>query len=140
MDHSSSILFCKFIEVFSTFFFVLLIDLLPAEEATVKRLLANPTVEGIIITNEQGQLQYTSLDNNVTFPISSKLLFLSKKARETIRDLDPTDNLITFRLRTQSKEMMTVTPDDGIQIIAIQKIHSRSSIIPQAKDEFTDNS
>lgn len=126
MDNSSSIISKTYpILLLSSFF--LIIDLLPTDLATIKRLLKNPTVEGIILTDEEGQLQYTSLDNNITFIISSKLLFCAKKARETVRDFDPTDDLITLRLRTRSKEMMVVTPEDGMQVIAIQKIRPASS-------------
>ncbi len=128
MESSSSIFFksTKFL-----FYFLLKIDLLPTEQATIKRVLAHPTVEGIILANEEGQLQYTSLDNNVTFFITSKLLLFADKARESIRDLDPTDNLLTIRLRTQSKEMMIVTPKDGMQVIAIQKINSSAATTQQ---------
>lgn len=79
------------------------------------------------------------MDNNVTFLISSKLLFLANKARQVVRDFDPTDNLITFRLRTRSKEMMTVTPGDGMQVIAIQKVQSGRSAMQQLDEEFKDN-
>lgn len=111
------------------------IDLLPNEEATIKRLLANPSVKGIILANEQGQHEYTSLDNNITYLITSKLLFFADKARAVIRDLDPTDNLLAFRLRTRTKEMMVVTPEDGMQVIAIQNMHSSLFTIQQNEDE-----
>ncbi len=117
------------------FFFFLIIDLLPNDIATIKRILTNPTVEGIILTDEQGQLKYTSLDNNVTFLISSKLLFCANKARETVRDLDPTDDLITLRLRTRTKEMMVVTPKDGMQVIALQKIQPSSMKVKKTETE-----
>ncbi|CAF1243380.1 unnamed protein product [Adineta steineri] len=113
--------------------------LLPTEEATLKRLLAHPNVEGIILTNEEGQLQYTSLDNNLTFHITSKLLSFADMSRSIIRDIDPTDNLLTLRLRTRQKEMMVVAPEDGIQVIAIQKIHSSPTIKQHIEDEYDDN-
>jgi hypothetical protein len=114
--------------------------LLPTEEATLKRLLAHPTVEGVILTNKEGQLQYTSLDHNVTFFITSKLLSFADMARATIRDIDPTDNLITFRLRTREKEMMVVAPDDGMQVIAIQKVNTSTSLtIRKTDSEYNDN-
>lgn len=90
----------------------------------IKRLLANPTVEGIILANDEGHIQYTSLDNNITFFISSKLLSFGHLVRSTVRDIDPSDDLLTFRLRTRNKEMMIVTPNNGTQAIAIQKINS----------------
>ncbi len=72
--------------------------------------------------------------------ITSKLLFLAKKARETIRDLDPEDDLITYRLRMRAKEMMVVTPEDSMQVIAIQKVNPlSSSIMQETENEFNDN-
>ncbi|CAF0850037.1 unnamed protein product [Rotaria sp. Silwood1] len=118
-------------------------NLSPIEEAILKRVLNNPTVEGVIVTNEQAQLQYTSLDNNVTFFISSKLLSFANIVRSVIRDIDPADNLLTLRLRTRHKEMMVVTPNDGMQVIAIQKINLSSSSSPlaqqQSDNEHNDN-
>ena len=101
-------------------------------------MLANSSVEGIILANDQGQLQYTSMDNNVTFLITSKLHFFATKARETIRDLDPEDDLLTFRLRTRSKEMMVVACEDGIEVIAIQKVNPISSTTQQTDNDSTE--
>jgi len=103
-------------------------------------LLAHSTVEGIILANDQGQPEYTSLDNNLTFLLTSKLFSFTDMARSTIRDIDPTDNLLTLRLRTREKEMMVVAPEGGMQIIAIQKINSPSAIIQQIEEEYNDNS
>ena len=95
-------------------------------------------VEGIILTNEEGQLQYTSLDNNVTFIITPKLLAFAEMARSAVRDICPTDNLISLRLRTRQKEIMVVAPKDGIRVIAIQKINLSSQTIQPEKD-YNDN-
>jgi dynein light chain roadblock-type len=103
-------------------------------------LLAHSTVEGIILVNDEGQPEYTTLDNNLTFLVTSKLCSITDMARSTIRDIDPTDNLLTLRLRTREKEMMVVAPEDGMQIIAIQKINSSSTIIQQIEEEYNDNS
>ena len=59
----------------------------------------------------------------MTFIITSKLLTFSGLAQSVIRDLDPTDSLLTCRLRTREKEMMIVTPPDAMKIIAIQKVN-----------------
>ena len=114
------------------------IGLLPPEEATLKRLSTYPGVEGVILTNEEGQLHYTSLDNNVTFMITPKLLAFAEMARSAIRDLCPTDNLISLRLRTRQKEVMVVAPKDGIRIIAIQKVN-RPSPLATAEKDYADN-
>lgn len=113
---------------------IIRLGLLPPEEATLKRLSTYPGVEGVILTNEEGQLHYTSLDNNVTFMITPKLLAFAEMARSAIRDICPTDNLISFRLRTRQKEVMVVAPKDGIRIIAVQKINTSSQPAPVEKE------
>lgn len=104
----------------------------------MKRLSTYRGVEGIILTNEEGQLHYTSLDNNVTFIITPKLLAFAEMARSAIRDLCPTDNLVSLRLRTKQKEVMVVAPKDGIRVIAIQKINLPSQAV-QPEKEYNDN-
>lgn len=112
--------------------------MLPSDEATLKRLSTYRGVEGIILTNEDGQLHYTSLDNNVTFIITPKLLAFAEMARSAIRDICPTDNLISLRLRTKQKEVMVVAPKEGIRVIAIQKLNVASQSV-QPEKEYTDN-
>ena len=124
---------------------MLTLDLSQIEEMTIKRLLANKTVVGVILTNENEQIQYTSLDNNVTFFVTSKLVSFAKMVRSAIRDIDPTDDLLTFRLRTRQKEIMFATTDDGPKGIAIQNINSSlsssfSSPSSQNESEHNDDS
>lgn len=105
------------------------IDLPANDEAILKRILTQPTLEGIILANDQGQFQYTTLDNNLTFLYTSKLLAFSDIAHSVIRDLNPNDTLITCRLRTKEKEMIVVTPPDSMKAIAIQRLTSSTGTI-----------
>lgn len=59
-------------------------------------------------------------------------------ARSAIRDICPTDNLISLRLRTRQKEVMVVAPKDGIRVIAIQKINLQSQSA-QSEKEYNGN-
>jgi len=59
-------------------------------------------------------------------------------ARSAVRDICPTDNLISLRLRTRQKEVMVVAPKDGIRIIAIQKLNVASQRI-QPEKEYNEN-
>jgi hypothetical protein len=70
--------------------------------------------------------------------ITPKLLGFAEMARSAIRDISPTDNLISLRLRTRQKEVMVVAPKDGIRIIAIQKINLPSQTTQSDKD-YHDN-
>jgi hypothetical protein len=66
--------------------------------------------------------------------ITPKLLGFAEMARSAIRDISPTDNLISLRLRTRHKEVMVVAPKDGIQVIAIQKINLPSQSVKSEKE------
>jgi hypothetical protein len=70
--------------------------------------------------------------------ITPKLLGFAEMARSAIRDISPTDNLISLRLRTRQKEVMVVAPKDGIRIIAIQKINLPPQTTQSDKD-YHDN-
>lgn len=59
-------------------------------------------------------------------------------ARSAIRDICPTDNLISLRIRTRQKEVMVVAPVDGMRIIAIQKLNVPSPVV-QPEKEYSDN-
>ena len=119
---------------------MLTLDLSQTEETIIKRLLANKTVVGVILTNKNEHIQYTSLDNNITFFITSKLVSFANMARSAVRDIDPTDELLTLRLRTQHKEIMLATTDDGTKGIAIQKINSLLSFSsPRPQSEYEDD-
>ena len=115
------------------------LDFASTSEAVLKRILSNSTVEGIILVNNEGQPQYTSFDNNITFSITSKLFSFTNIARSTIRDIDPTDNLLTLRIRTREKEIMVVAPEDGVHAIAMQKIQSDMPIKQNSDNEYNDD-
>lgn len=71
--------------------------------------------------------------------ITPKLLAFAEMARAAIRDINPTDNLISFRLRTRQKEVMVVAPKDGIRVIAVQKITASPPPFKQPEKEYNDS-
>ena len=92
------------------------------DEQILKRILAHQTVEGLIIANEEDRYVYTTMDNNLTYLINSKLLAFTRYSEGIVRDLDPTDRLLTCRLRTKTKEMIVITPPDSLKLIALQSL------------------
>ena len=59
----------------------------------------------------------TTLDNATTVQYASLIQQLTTKARSTVRDLDPTNDLCFLRVRTQKHEIM-IAPGEYAQTVA----------------------
>jgi len=88
-------------------------------EDIVKRLQAHKGVQGIIIVNQDGIPIRTTLDNSTTVQYAGLVHQLAVKARSTVRDIDPTNDLTFLRLRSKKHEIM-IAPDKDYILIVIQ--------------------
>lgn len=88
-------------------------------EETMRRIQSHPGVIGIIVVNSDGIPIRTTLDNSTTVQYASLIHQLSLKARSTVRDIDPQNELSFLRIRTLKHEIM-VAPDKEYLLIAIQ--------------------
>ncbi|CAF4212635.1 unnamed protein product [Rotaria sordida] len=61
----------------------------------------------------------SNLDVSLTQQYAALIKSLSDKARSTIRDIDPTNELIFFRMRTKKHEIL-VAPDKEYTMIVLQ--------------------
>ena len=79
-------------------------------------------VKGIMIVYEIGKIiRSTMVNNHDTAPkqYAQKVTELAKKARSVIRDIDPTNDLTFFRIRSKRQEIL-VAPDKNLFLIVIQ--------------------
>jgi len=88
-------------------------------EDIVKRLQAHKGVQGIIIVNQDGIPIRTTLDNATTVQYAGLVHQLAIKARSTVRDIDPQNDLTFLRLRSKKHEIM-IAPDKDYILIVIQ--------------------
>lgn len=61
----------------------------------------------------------STLDNTTTIHYAGLINGLAEKARNVVRDLDPSNDLTFFRLRSKKHEIM-VAPDKDFILIVIQ--------------------
>ncbi|KAI4875078.1 hypothetical protein NFI96_033375 [Prochilodus magdalenae] len=88
-------------------------------EETLKRIQNQKGVQGIIIVNAEGIPIKTTLDNSSTVQYAGLIHQLVMKARSTVRDLDPQNDLTFLRVRSKKNEIM-IAPDKDYFLIVIQ--------------------
>ncbi|CAB1432431.1 unnamed protein product [Pleuronectes platessa] len=88
-------------------------------EETLKRIQGQKGVQGIIIVNSEGIPVKTTLDNSSTVQYAGLIHQLVMKARSTVRDIDPQNDLTFLRIRSKKNEIM-IAPDKDYFLIVIQ--------------------
>ncbi|KAG9281071.1 dynein light chain roadblock-type 2 [Astyanax mexicanus] len=88
-------------------------------EDTLKRIQTHKGVIGTIVVNAEGIPIRTTLDNSTTVQYAGLLHQLTMKARSTVRDIDPQNDLTFLRIRSKKHEIM-VAPDKEYLLIVIQ--------------------
>uniref|UniRef100_A0A3Q3FU87 Dynein light chain roadblock n=1 Tax=Labrus bergylta TaxID=56723 RepID=A0A3Q3FU87_9LABR len=82
-------------------------------EETLKRIQGQKGVQGIIIVNSEGIPIKTTLDNASTMQYAGLLHQLVMKARSTVRDIDPQNDLTFMRVRSKKNEIMIAPGERG---------------------------
>ncbi|CAI8016203.1 Dynein light chain roadblock-type 2 [Geodia barretti] len=88
-------------------------------EESLKRIQSHPGVVGVVIVNQDGIPIRTTMDNATTVQYAGLLHSLAAKTKTTVRDLDPSNELMFLRIRTNKHEIM-VAPDKEYLLIVIQ--------------------
>uniref|UniRef100_A0A8C6VE67 Dynein light chain roadblock-type 1 n=1 Tax=Naja naja TaxID=35670 RepID=A0A8C6VE67_NAJNA len=75
-------------------------------EETLKRIQSQKGVQGIIIVNSEGIPIKSTMDNSSTVQYAGLMHNLIMKARGTVRDIDPQNDLTFLRIRSKKNEIM----------------------------------
>uniref|UniRef100_A0A4W4DYP3 Dynein light chain roadblock n=1 Tax=Electrophorus electricus TaxID=8005 RepID=A0A4W4DYP3_ELEEL len=85
-------------------------------EETLKRIQSQKGVQAIIIVNAEGIPVKTTLDNSSTVQYAGLIHQLVMKARSTVRDIDPQNDLTFLRVRSKKNEIM-IAPGKSLFVI-----------------------
>uniref|UniRef100_H3D3I7 Dynein light chain roadblock n=1 Tax=Tetraodon nigroviridis TaxID=99883 RepID=H3D3I7_TETNG len=88
-------------------------------EETLKRIESHKGVIGTLVVNADGIPIRTTLDNSTAVQYAGLLSQLAQKARNTVRDIDPQNDLTFLRIRSKKHEIL-VAPENGFLLIVIQ--------------------
>ena len=88
-------------------------------EAALKRIQGHKGVVGTIVVNSEGIPLKTDLDNSNTLQYAAVCKTLVSLARNTVRDIDPENELTILRVKTRKNELM-IAPWEDYLLIVIQ--------------------
>lgn len=88
-------------------------------EETIKRIQSHKGVVGVLIINSEGIPIKSTLENAQTVQYAALVGQLTDKARCTVRDLEPSDEMTFLRVRSKRHEIM-VAPDGEFTLIVVQ--------------------
>ncbi|KAM9509375.1 dynein light chain roadblock-type 2 [Guaruba guarouba] len=88
-------------------------------EETLKRIQSHKGVIATVVINAEGIPVRTTLDNSTTVQYAALLQQLVMKARSTVRDIDPQNDLTFLRIRSKKHEIM-VAPDKDYLLVVVQ--------------------
>ena len=74
---------------------------------------------GVMLYTPQGIPIKTTVDNTTAAQYEQLVTNLTSATRSVVRDLDPTNDLTFFRLRSTSHEVL-VAPDDHFLMLVLQ--------------------
>ncbi|XP_030633189.1 dynein light chain roadblock-type 1 [Chanos chanos] len=86
-------------------------------EETMKRIQSQKGVQGMIIVSAEGIPIKTTMDNSSTVQYAGLMHQLVMKARSTVRDIDPQNDLTFLRIRSKKNEIMIAADKDYFLIV-----------------------
>lgn len=91
-------------------------------EELVKQVTGHTGVQGFIIVNHEGiaiRSSFADSDRAIAVQYAGLMQQLAQKARNAIRELEPTNDLCFLRLRSKKHEIL-VAPEKDFLLIVIQ--------------------
>merc|ERR1719320_1133595 len=85
----------------------------------IRRIQETQNVMGVMVLNYEGFPVKSNLDNTTTVQYGHMVAELAEKAKSIVRDLDPTNSLTFFRLKSTTHEVL-VAPEEHFIILVLQ--------------------
>lgn len=92
-------------------------------EERIARIKNHKGVKGLLIVDQKKKVHRSTMGNPKndaeTMMYAQKVTDLAIKARAVVRDIDPLNDMLFFRVRSKKQEIM-VSPDKNLLVIVIQ--------------------
>lgn len=89
---------------------------------TLTRIRSHRSVQGIVVVNKEGKMVntfYAQEKKEECDSIIKSVPQLCSKARSLVRDIDPTNDLTFFRIKSKTNEIL-VAPGKDFMLIVVQ--------------------
>lgn len=89
-------------------------------DKVLNRILEADRVQGYVIIDENGLKSNEKIENTTALQYAQLYGDIANVAQSLVRDLDPTSELIYFRVQTKHNEVLAALTDEEI-ILVVQK-------------------
>lgn len=93
-------------------------------EKILNRVLEAERVEGYVVLNKTGLKETKQIENSIALQYASNFWDVTEMAQSFVRDLDPSNELLYYRIETKTNEFLVVLYDDEI-IVTNQLLKSK---------------
>lgn len=93
-------------------------------EEAFRQIKEKPDVTDIMILNKKGYPVKATMEQPLAIQYAGLYEMLRDKATMGLQKIDPTDELIMLRLKTNQNEVL-ITPDGKITVVVMQKAQDR---------------
>uniref|UniRef100_A0A0B6YW15 Roadblock/LAMTOR2 domain-containing protein n=1 Tax=Arion vulgaris TaxID=1028688 RepID=A0A0B6YW15_9EUPU len=91
-------------------------------ESIINRITSHQGVKALIIMNKEGLLLKTNMEMNpTTEQLITNIHDLTISARRLVRDVDPHDDLMFLRTKSNTDEIL-ISPDVSFTVVVIQEV------------------
>ena len=94
-------------------------------EARLERIRTHKGVEAVMVFNEDNLPLRSNIDGTRTMMYANLCKPLEIMARKTIKDIDPTNDLVVMRIRTNKHELI-ISPEQKYLLTVIQSRTEKS--------------
>ena len=97
-------------------------------EDTLERITKHSGVTTVIVLSQDDLPIVSNADGTATMAYANASRPLEQMARATIRDIDPTNELVAIRMRTKKNEIILAPEDNKLVVVA-------QSLIPEDEQD-----
>lgn len=98
-----------------------------AVEDTLGRISKQAGVQAVIVYDKDDLPVHTTVDGSMTMSLGNYCRPLEQLSRNTIRDIDPTNDLVLIRMKTKRNEII-MAPEGEYLLVVIQNLMNGNSV------------
>ena len=95
-------------------------------EDRLGRIFKQNGVKAVIVLNGDDLPIHTTVDGTMTMALANSCRPIERLSRNTIRDIDPTDDLVLIRIRTHKNEII-IAPEEESLLVVMQNMNDIES-------------
>ena len=86
-------------------------------EERLGRICKQNGVKAVVVLNGDDLPIHSTVDSTMTMALANSCRPIERLSRSTVRDIDPTNDLVLIRMRTHKSEIMIVPEEENLLVV-----------------------